>query len=237
MYPTVKSRTSNPIGYKLLLPTIIALFSAGFLCPVHTPDGAPCGLLNHLTALCQVLVHLMIVNTSCSWTSITLHLAAPKTSSDVRTKCTTLSKTPNSTIQWFIFGVHEMESNVLWLGVVLFHLPEKHSLPLTWLGKWLPNCTNVQTWARSLTVLSAGHNLNTEHEPSAQAAVQSWYDPHWCSPATLCSVLHPCGAGRPSPGRSGCRVCTRTGCETSHPQGSWTRQGAQEASGTVHAIL
>ncbi|XP_056008154.1 DNA-directed RNA polymerase I subunit RPA2-like isoform X2 [Ostrea edulis] len=23
----------------------------GFLCPVHTPDGSPCGLLNHLTAL------------------------------------------------------------------------------------------------------------------------------------------------------------------------------------------
>jgi len=26
----------------------------GFLCPVHTPDGAPCGLLNHLAALCKV---------------------------------------------------------------------------------------------------------------------------------------------------------------------------------------
>lgn len=26
----------------------------GFLCPVHTPDGAPCGLLNHLAAPCQV---------------------------------------------------------------------------------------------------------------------------------------------------------------------------------------
>ncbi|KAJ8024605.1 DNA-directed RNA polymerase I subunit RPA2 [Holothuria leucospilota] len=26
----------------------------GFLCPVHTPDGTPCGLLNHLTASCQV---------------------------------------------------------------------------------------------------------------------------------------------------------------------------------------
>lgn len=26
----------------------------GFLCPVHTPDGAPCGLLNHLTAMCEV---------------------------------------------------------------------------------------------------------------------------------------------------------------------------------------
>lgn len=26
----------------------------GFLCPVHTPDGAPCGLLNHLSASCRV---------------------------------------------------------------------------------------------------------------------------------------------------------------------------------------
>ncbi|XP_065195926.1 DNA-directed RNA polymerase I subunit RPA2-like [Sycon ciliatum] len=26
----------------------------GFLCPVHTPDGSPCGLLNHLAALCDV---------------------------------------------------------------------------------------------------------------------------------------------------------------------------------------
>ncbi|XP_018335521.1 DNA-directed RNA polymerase I subunit RPA2 [Agrilus planipennis] len=26
----------------------------GFICPVHTPDGAPCGLLNHLTMNCTV---------------------------------------------------------------------------------------------------------------------------------------------------------------------------------------
>lgn len=29
--------------------------SWGFLCPVHTPDGSPCGLLNHLTADCRVV--------------------------------------------------------------------------------------------------------------------------------------------------------------------------------------
>ena len=29
-------------------------FLLGFLCPVHTPDGAPCGLLNHMAASCQV---------------------------------------------------------------------------------------------------------------------------------------------------------------------------------------
>ena len=26
----------------------------GFICPVHTPDGSPCGLLNHLTTNCSV---------------------------------------------------------------------------------------------------------------------------------------------------------------------------------------
>ncbi|OAL19401.1 hypothetical protein AYO20_11645 [Fonsecaea nubica] len=30
--------------------------SWGFLCPVHTPDGAPCGLLNHLAHQCHVQI-------------------------------------------------------------------------------------------------------------------------------------------------------------------------------------
>jgi DNA-directed RNA polymerase I subunit RPA2 len=30
--------------------------SWGFLCPVHTPDGSPCGLLNHLTSTCHVAI-------------------------------------------------------------------------------------------------------------------------------------------------------------------------------------
>lgn len=29
----------------------------GFICPVHTPDGAPCGLLNHLTTNCIITKH------------------------------------------------------------------------------------------------------------------------------------------------------------------------------------
>ncbi|XP_078256103.1 DNA-directed RNA polymerase I subunit RPA2 [Rhinoraja longicauda] len=29
--------------------------SWGFLCPVHTPDGEPCGLMNHLTAICEIV--------------------------------------------------------------------------------------------------------------------------------------------------------------------------------------
>lgn len=28
--------------------------SWGFLCPVHTPDGGLCGLLNHLSFMCEV---------------------------------------------------------------------------------------------------------------------------------------------------------------------------------------
>lgn len=28
--------------------------SWGFLCPVHTPDGEPCGLLNHMTSTCRI---------------------------------------------------------------------------------------------------------------------------------------------------------------------------------------
>ena len=27
----------------------------GFLCPVHTPDGGPCGLLNHISSSCLPL--------------------------------------------------------------------------------------------------------------------------------------------------------------------------------------
>ncbi|CAJ0577780.1 unnamed protein product, partial [Mesorhabditis spiculigera] len=31
--------------------------SWGYICPVHTPDGAPCGLLNHITAGCRIATH------------------------------------------------------------------------------------------------------------------------------------------------------------------------------------
>lgn len=34
--------------------------SFGFMCPVHTPDGSPCGLLNHFASKCNV------VSQSCS---------------------------------------------------------------------------------------------------------------------------------------------------------------------------
>lgn len=36
--------------------------SWGFLCPVHTPDGSPCGLLNHLSHTCQIITHKVDVS-------------------------------------------------------------------------------------------------------------------------------------------------------------------------------
>eukprot|EP00741_Cyanophora_paradoxa_P021281 tig00021348_g20541.t1 len=41
--------TMKTTAVRKLLPE-----SWGFLCPVHTPDGAPCGLLNHLASHCLV---------------------------------------------------------------------------------------------------------------------------------------------------------------------------------------
>jgi DNA-directed RNA polymerase I subunit RPA2 len=39
--------TMKTTAVRKLLPD-----SWGFMCPVHTPDGSPCGLLNHLAAAC-----------------------------------------------------------------------------------------------------------------------------------------------------------------------------------------
>jgi len=36
--------------------------SWGFLCPVHTPDGSPCGLLNHLAHKCRIATHNLDVS-------------------------------------------------------------------------------------------------------------------------------------------------------------------------------
>jgi DNA-directed RNA polymerase I subunit RPA2 len=49
--------------------------SWGFLCPVHTPDGSPCGLLNHLSRTCRIVTfplttaHLTSLLTSNGMTS------------------------------------------------------------------------------------------------------------------------------------------------------------------------
>lgn len=43
--------TMKTTAVRKLLPD-----SWGFLCPVHTPDGGPCGLLNHLAVKCETQV-------------------------------------------------------------------------------------------------------------------------------------------------------------------------------------
>lgn len=35
--------------------------SWGFLCPVDTPDGEPCGLMNHMTAVCEIVTEIVPV--------------------------------------------------------------------------------------------------------------------------------------------------------------------------------
>ena len=40
-------------GAFLVTPPLLIYRSWGFLCPVHTPDGEPCGLLNHMTCTCS----------------------------------------------------------------------------------------------------------------------------------------------------------------------------------------
>ncbi|EKM79946.1 hypothetical protein AGABI1DRAFT_119994 [Agaricus bisporus var. burnettii JB137-S8] len=48
----------------------------GFLCPVHTPDGSPCGLLNHLSRTCRIVTsplavaHLPSLLGSCGMTQV-----------------------------------------------------------------------------------------------------------------------------------------------------------------------
>eukprot|EP00461_Guttulinopsis_vulgaris_P000908 UN00908 len=44
--------TMKTTAVRKLLPE-----SWGFVCPLHTPDGSPCGLLNHLSRTCKLLTH------------------------------------------------------------------------------------------------------------------------------------------------------------------------------------
>ena len=55
----------------------------GFLCPVHTPDGSPCGLLNHFSHTCQLttrdlpLGHIPALLTSLGMTEVVAaHISA-----------------------------------------------------------------------------------------------------------------------------------------------------------------
>lgn len=48
-----------------IISTLLLISSGcciGFICPVHTPDGTPCGLLNHLSRSCRIVTHNLVVS-------------------------------------------------------------------------------------------------------------------------------------------------------------------------------
>ena len=46
----------------------------GFLCPVHTPDGGPCGLLSHLSRSCKVLAYADEQKSTCDLDKLLIFL-------------------------------------------------------------------------------------------------------------------------------------------------------------------
>jgi DNA-directed RNA polymerase I subunit RPA2 len=54
----------------------------GFLCPVHTPDGTPCGLLNHLSHVCTIVTKVLDVSKLpsliASYAGVSQMIALPK---------------------------------------------------------------------------------------------------------------------------------------------------------------
>jgi DNA-directed RNA polymerase I subunit RPA2 len=44
-----------------LIGSTMLICYPGFLCPVHTPDGSPCGLLNHLSRSCRIVTSPLCV--------------------------------------------------------------------------------------------------------------------------------------------------------------------------------
>jgi len=60
--------------------------SWGFLCPVHTPDGSPCGLMNHLSYLCEVVTHTC-ENEPIEFLMFQLGMLAPNSNEATGHKC------------------------------------------------------------------------------------------------------------------------------------------------------
>lgn len=49
----------------------------GFLCPVHTPDGSPCGLLNHLAHQCRIVTPLDVAHEQSKRPNLSKSLLLP----------------------------------------------------------------------------------------------------------------------------------------------------------------
>ena len=70
--PTLTPPPNQTTTVRKLLPE-----SWGFLCPVHTPDGSPCGLLNHLARECCIMAypsHMLMPTTPLGSVSVTAPL-------------------------------------------------------------------------------------------------------------------------------------------------------------------
>lgn len=67
-----------PNGF--LDPRVLTCVLVGFLCPVHTPDGSPCGLLNHLAHKCRITTTISDTS-SIRKTLVSLGVTSPATAS------------------------------------------------------------------------------------------------------------------------------------------------------------
>ena len=55
----------------------------GFICPVHTPDGHPCGLLNHITMTCNILSKGSLMDEHCDLSRLCVSLGMNPIHSDL----------------------------------------------------------------------------------------------------------------------------------------------------------
>ncbi|CZT47788.1 DNA-directed RNA polymerase I polypeptide 2 [Rhynchosporium secalis] len=110
--------------------------SWGFLCPVHTPDGSPCGLLNHLSHKCRILTKASDVS------------AIPKLVAGLGVISTGSSSTQESvvvTLDGKILGWCSPKQSVTIADTLRFWKVEgSHNVPKELEICWVPNSTGGQ---------------------------------------------------------------------------------------------
>ncbi|CZT06028.1 DNA-directed RNA polymerase I polypeptide 2 [Rhynchosporium agropyri] len=110
--------------------------SWGFLCPVHTPDGSPCGLLNHLSHKCRILTKASDVS------------AIPKLVAGLGVISTGSSSTQESvvvTLDGKILGWCSPKQSVTIADTLRFWKVEGcHNVPKELEICWVPNSTGGQ---------------------------------------------------------------------------------------------